>query len=348
MKISKHHTVKASRTLESIQWGKTAVVSESVLQGIMSDIQEHLDTVYPENNLQCFVDLLKDYRGYQVFHVSTAPATTFDPVLQYRVYLHDTTVAHREGTAADESDIDVRHDYANIVCDIITKHVSTIPGRVTGSTDLSSTVTLTQDYFYDTVKNMEDNDWAEVLSLFRNNGWVQGNSLVIPSGTQLIKVSESRYYTVYTVVGDASGEDLPILKPEFGGEELPTRHNDGSSGAVISSEDMDDVDARFDDPNNVEGAVQCIKDAAQAHNYIGDIDAEIGELGSSPESLYQIYHDIIDVGLEVQSRGLGNWRFLLPSETEYDEPVISTDVGYYVVCARGSIQLVHIDEDELF
>lgn len=220
MKISKRTVVAASQTLESIQWGKTASVSESVLQGIMSDIQEHLDTVYPENNLQCFVDLLKDYRGYQVFHVSTAPATTFDPVLQYRVYLHDTTVAHRDGTAADESDIDVRHDYANIVCDIITKHVSTIPGRVTGSTDLSSTVTLAQDYFYDTVKNMEDNGWDEVLVFFKNNGWVRNDQLIIPAGTSLSKVEENRYYNVYEISGQYGPETIPVLKPEFGGDEL--------------------------------------------------------------------------------------------------------------------------------
>ena len=114
------------------------------------------------------------------------------------------------------------------------------------------------------------------------------------------------------------------------------------------SEYVEDFDELVDDPNCREQAIQCIKDAAKVHDYIGDIDAEIEEIGSSPESLYHMYHDIVDVGLEVQSARLGRWRFLLLSETDYDEPVISTEQGYYVVCARGSIQLVPIDEDELF
>lgn len=726
--------IQGSSTIESIRWGKTAVVSESVLQGIMSDIQNHLDAVYPENNLQCFVDLLKDYRGYQVFHVSTAPATTFDPVLQYRVYLHDTTVAYMGDKATDESDIDVRRDYADTVCDIITKHVSTIPGRVTGSTvsaatqypktlkylyvseDLSdysesvqaeyedawddllstwednprsvpvelwksseafitkedgwlqvswggldsyeefstlsdckdhvasqypifrwgdisslpkstakrnikpnrvnkgpfiydgsvecpksvksviiadgvtqipryafdyrtrltsvvipnsvttidegafancgnlqnitipnsvieigqdafancfnltsivlpnklscishamflhcssltsitipdgvtriddmafygcsrlisitipdsvtdlgsqvfaycksltsvklsnsitklpaaaflgcfnledidiprtvdtigrlalggcckltsidipqsvktieseafeyckglesviirnrqcqvspdafeacpnvqleglnniesstaicsqsdmpgvvsSTLVLQDDYFYDTEKNLEDNGWDDILDWFRSNAWIHNGALIVPAGTKLTWVSEDRYYNTYKVYTPAGTQEIPFLKPEMGGDPLTTSQ---LSTPVTSSEYVEDFDDIIDDPNCREDAIQLIKDAAKAHNYIGDIDAEIEEIGSYPESLYQMYHDIIDVGTEVQSEGLGNWRFLLPSETEYDEPVIHTDNGYYVVCARGSIRLVSIDEDELF
>lgn len=256
MKISKKCRVTASSTIDSIEFGRTVDVPEAVIQSIVADIQNHLDTAYPESHFVCFVDLLTDYRGYKLLRIDTYPADNYELVLRYKIYLHDTTVAHcTERDTVSEGDLDIRKDYADTVCDIVTKYINALRGSVTTSQ---------------------------------------------------------------------------------------------SSTPVTSSEDVEDFDDIVDDPNCREQAIRLIKYAAEAHNYIGDIDAEIEELGSSPESLYHIYHDIIDVGTEVQSDGLGNWRFLLPSETEYDEPVIHTDKGYYVVCARGTIQLVSIDEDELF
>lgn len=342
MKITKKSNVTASQTLESIQWGKTVVVPEAIIQAIANDIQDHLDTLYPELNLECFVEIMKDYRGYQSIHVSTYPYQVYDPVLKYYVFLHDTTVAYYGDTKVYEDSLDVREDYADIVCDIITKHVSTIPGRVTGSESMSDsttvdsaaidrcirelsrlpkgnrnvailvvkginprrpviyiqanskfasngrdqyltstevfdllqafckvaepvmekyvhidycqlvknldgfdfsmmydvsaktsanlpvtsssyvsdTITLKEDYFYDTVKNMEDNGWDEVLVFFENNGWIQNDQLIIPARTSLLKVEENRYYNVYQISGQYGTEKIPFLKPEFGGDDL--------------------------------------------------------------------------------------------------------------------------------
>lgn len=105
--------------------------------------------------------------------------------------------------------------------------------------------------------------------------------------------------------------------------------------------------SNFDDEDG-QVTIEDIKEAATAHNYDGNIEDEIAELGDDPEQLYMIYHDIVDVGMEVAQKNLGSWRFLLQSETEFDEPVISTEAGYYVVCSRGSIQLVPIEAEELF
>ena len=115
--------------------------------------------------------------------------------------------------------------------------------------------------------------------------------------------------------------------------------------AVKASTDWSNFD---EEEEEQEVSVEDIKEAAAAHNYDGNIEDEIAELGDGPEQLYMIYHDIVDVGTEVAQKNLGSWRFLLPSETEFDEPVISTEGGYYVVCSRGAIQLVPVEAEELF
>ena len=94
--------------------------------------------------------------------------------------------------------------------------------------------------------------------------------------------------------------------------------------------------------------IEYIKQTAKEYDYIGDIDAEIAELGDDPDTLDRMYSDIMDVGMVVNQKQLGKWRFLLLSETDFDEPVIETDKGYYVVCARGSIALVPIEKEEIF
>lgn len=333
MQITKKSKVTASHTIQSIEWGKTAVIPEATIQAIANDIQSHLDSVYPELNLECFVDIVKDYRDYQVFHIHTYPAQGFEPVLKYRVYLHDTTVAYMWDNIVEEFDLDLRKDYADTVCDIITKHVSTLPGRVTGSTisaatqypktlkylyvseDLSEypesvqaeyedvwdelwstweanprrvptelwkssealitkedgwlqvswggldnyqefatlaeckshvadqyavfrwmhkstatqdatatqddgSIVLKQYYIYDTISNLRNNGWDEVLDFFLKNNWTQGNRVLIPGDTKLVKVGESRYHYLYKITTDKASETLPFLKPEFGGDEL--------------------------------------------------------------------------------------------------------------------------------
>lgn len=113
--------------------------------------------------------------------------------------------------------------------------------------------------------------------------------------------------------------------------------------SVKSSSELSNFD---DEAGQV--TIEDIKEAATAHNYTGNIEEEIAELGDGQEQLYMIYDDIVSIGTEVAQKNLGSWRLLLPSETEFDEPVISTDSGYYVVCARGSIQLVPIEAEALF
>lgn len=220
MKISKKSRVTASSTIDSIEFGRTVDVPEAVIQSIVSDIQAHLDTAYPEQQLVCFVDLLTDYRGYKLLRIDTYPADNYELVLRYKIYLHDTTVAHyTERDTVSEADLNIRKDYADTVCDIVTNHINQLRGS-TAVPSGDSSVTLTEDYFYDTEKNLKDNGWDDILEWFRSNAWIHNGALIVPAGTKLNWVSEDRYYTTYQVYTPAGTQKIPFLKPEMGGSEL--------------------------------------------------------------------------------------------------------------------------------
>lgn len=89
--------------------------------------------------------------------------------------------------------------------------------EITSSTDLSSrelavgdTVTLSQDYFYDVVTNIEEAGWDEVVEFAEASGWVSEGQIIIPAGTTMTLSNRDRYFDSYSVTTEAGTEIVPF------------------------------------------------------------------------------------------------------------------------------------------
>lgn len=89
--------------------------------------------------------------------------------------------------------------------------------NVTASASLSSrelavgdTVTLSQDYFYDVVTNIEEAGWDEVIEFAEASGWVSEGQIIIPAGTTMTLSNRDRYFDSYSVTTEAGTEIVPF------------------------------------------------------------------------------------------------------------------------------------------
>lgn len=73
-------------------------------------------------------------------------------------------------------------------------------------------VKLASEYFYDTVKNIQDAGWSDVLSFAEDSGWIRGNQIIIPAGTVMTLVDDNRHFNVYWVKTNAGDEFIPFNK----------------------------------------------------------------------------------------------------------------------------------------
>ena len=73
-------------------------------------------------------------------------------------------------------------------------------------------VKLASEYFYDTIKNIQDAGWSDVLSFAEDSGWIRGNQIVIPAGTVMTLVDDNRHFNVYWVKTNAGDEFIPFNK----------------------------------------------------------------------------------------------------------------------------------------
>ena len=71
-------------------------------------------------------------------------------------------------------------------------------------------ITLSSDYFYDLVSNIENAGWDEILDFAYEQGWVKDGQIIIPAGTVLKFLNKDRYYDIYEVLADQSRGVIPF------------------------------------------------------------------------------------------------------------------------------------------
>lgn len=80
-------------------------------------------------------------------------------------------------------------------------------------------ILLTKCYTYDTVDNLRDKGWDDILEWFRKQYWIfDDERCSLSAGTPLVKVDENTYYEFYKTERFGDEIVLPFLKPEHGGQ----------------------------------------------------------------------------------------------------------------------------------
>ena len=67
--------------------------------------------------------------------------------------------------------------------------------------DSYNPIVLESELFYDTVSNIENAGWDDILAFFHDNGWVSGRALIIPEGTALTVTGRDATHTYLDVKG---------------------------------------------------------------------------------------------------------------------------------------------------
>lgn len=75
---------------------------------------------------------------------------------------------------------------------------------------INKTYITLSDCFYDTLSNLHDADWDDVIDGFEANNWISGDELIIPKGTKMTLSEVNNYYNVFEVCTSRGKSYIPL------------------------------------------------------------------------------------------------------------------------------------------
>lgn len=82
---------------------------------------------------------------------------------------------------------------------------------------INKTYITLSDYYYDTVSNLHEADWDEVIDVFESNNWISRDDLIIPKGTKMTLSDVDNYYNIFEVHTSHGTSYIPIRLDECDG-----------------------------------------------------------------------------------------------------------------------------------
>lgn len=75
---------------------------------------------------------------------------------------------------------------------------------------INKTYITLSDCFYDTLSNLYDAEWDDVIEVFESNNWISEDELIIPKGTKMTLSEVNNYYNVFEVHTSYGKSYIPL------------------------------------------------------------------------------------------------------------------------------------------